>query len=791
MFKNAKYILLIGGLFFSLLTFSQKIEAIDFTHLHLDVQFEPEQRQVNGKVKLQFNYNSEVDSIYLNGVKMEYHKVKLNKKKAKYRFDKKGIWLSAKAARLNEINQIEIEYSCSPRKGLYFIGWNDPKGISKKQIWTQGQGIDNRHWIPHRDEQTDKLITEIEVSFNKEYEVISNGKLIEKKEIGKLFKWHYKLNKPHSSYLIMLAVGKYSKKETQSITGIPLTQYYYPERKKDYDYYYLGNEKIFDFMEAEVGVPYPWESYCQVPVMNFRHGAMENTSATIFGDFFMVDSIAFNDKNYTYVNAHELAHQWFGNLVTAKNSKHHWLHEGFATYYQWLSEKNIYGQDFFDWMRYKEAKLVFQATESDSTPLGNEKAGSSRFYQKGAWVLYMLHQNLGDANFKLIIKDYLKTNSFGLVDTETLDASVVKVIGKSASDYFKRWIYNPDEPFVNLKSELRNDTLFFEVIQQGRTSTYFSDYSLPLKVVFEDGTVGNTFIPIRKEKYTNSQVFNPKKKIKYWVVNPDMGILANLEIETPFSFAVNQYHACENVLDRYFALKSISKVSLDEKKDFLIDVLSDKNEFHSLRTEALSQLLMDNENRVKYMQIAFQSKDIQLQKEAVNMLSFLDDELRKDAFELQYASSYQLRETISELLLDPEDKKLNEWLLTYNIEDQPGIPGRNLEIKVLLYRLLFFQKRKALVELKERTSASYDFMTRMNAISALQAIGYLDEGLLDYYFDGLFDYNWKLVRKAREALKAGYETENGKSLILKYVETHKDLWNDSQNRTANRTFDLK
>src|SRR5690606_24093587 len=209
------------------------------------------------------------------------------------------------------------------------------------------------------------------------YEVVSNGSLVSKTEEGKQTRWHYKMSKPHSSYLMMLAIGKYEVKKTVSKSGVPLWQYYYPDRADDYEWYYRSNEEIFNFLEQKIGVPYPWGNYKQVPVQDFQHGAMENTTATIFGDFFLVDEVAFNDRNYTYVNAHELAHQWFGNLVTATGSDEHWLHEGFATYYQWLSEMNLYGQDFFDWERYMAAQMVFEASKIDTVPLGNGKAGSA------------------------------------------------------------------------------------------------------------------------------------------------------------------------------------------------------------------------------------------------------------------------------------------------------------------------------------------------------------------------------------------------------------------------------
>ena len=309
----------------------------------------------------------------------------------------------------------------------------------------------------------------------------------------------------------MLAIGEYRYKDSKSESQVPLRQYYYADREADYPQYYFGNERIFNFLESHIGLPYPWQSYSQVPVQDFRHGGMENTTATIFGDFFLVDSIAKNDRNYSYVNAHELAHQWFGNMVTATGSEHHWLHEGFATYYQWLSEEMLYGTDFFDWMRYKEAKLVFSASMADDYPLAHPKAGSFRFYQKGGWVLYMLHQNLGDDLYRKVIKDYLLTNAYGLVDTESLNKSIKKVVGEGADAFLDLWVYNDGEPELDVKSYLRKDTLFFEITPVAGSLQSFSAYSIPIKVHFQDGSSEESFIRIGDKPHTESILIKTRK----------------------------------------------------------------------------------------------------------------------------------------------------------------------------------------------------------------------------------------------------------------------------------------
>jgi aminopeptidase N len=175
------------------------------------------------------------------------------KKKLSFLRIKKGITLFfTKSLSWENSYTVTIDYHCFPRKGIYFIGWNDEQNLSRKQIWTQGQGIDNRHWIPHYDEMNDKLITELIVHFDKDYKVLSNGNLIDKTEEGDLTKWHYKITSPHPSYLIMLGIGEYDILEKTAESGTPLNLYYYPDWESRVSSAYHLSKAMFDYLEREL-----------------------------------------------------------------------------------------------------------------------------------------------------------------------------------------------------------------------------------------------------------------------------------------------------------------------------------------------------------------------------------------------------------------------------------------------------------------------------------------------------------------------------------------------------------
>ncbi len=197
-----------------------------------------------------------------------------------------------------------------------------------------------------------------------------------------------------------------------------------------------------------------------MPVHDFLYAGMENTSLTIFSDAFVVDSIGFNDKNYVNVNAHELAHQWFGDLVTASSGEHHWLQEGFATYYALLAEKDVFGQDYFDFKLYSSAQELERQNQSgESTSLLNPKSSSLTFYQRGAWVLYALRLHVGDAVFRKSVTSYLEKYQFANVKTNDFISEVERYYGKSLNQFVKTWIEAKTFPYraaiVNIHQQSR------------------------------------------------------------------------------------------------------------------------------------------------------------------------------------------------------------------------------------------------------------------------------------------------------------------------------------------------
>ena len=423
-------------LFFFGCSFAQSNKFVDCTKINADIEINFNNKEIYGFEIMEFQIAKIIDTIRIDAKNIDCKEIYINGKAVKF-INKNNQFLLFDGFKLGK-NLVSLKYIAHPKQCVYFTGIGN-----ELQIWTQGQGKYTSHWLPSFDDVNEKVIFGLSVTFNKDYEVITNG--LRKKTLLKnnLKVWQYQMQKPMSSYLMMFAIGKFAKRTQKSKSGIALEEYLNQNDITKFEATYKYNKEIFNFLENEIGVSYPWQIYRQVPVKDFLYGGMENTSATIFSQDYVVDAVGFNDKNYVNVNAHELAHQWFGDLITAKASKHHWLQEGFATYYALLAEKNVFGDDYFFWKMYEMAEKIQRATKMDTIPILNEKASSLSFYQKGAWAIHVMRTKIGDQKFKIIVKNYLKKYQFKNVETSDFFDEVLKISDFDVKEFQEEWLENP------------------------------------------------------------------------------------------------------------------------------------------------------------------------------------------------------------------------------------------------------------------------------------------------------------------------------------------------------------
>jgi len=519
---------------------AQQTEYVDFLTCTAEVKILPVKKEVRGIVKYSFKVKEDTDSIFIDAKNMDFGKVYLKKRKASFKVTNNKLWLFNNFKNGKEYS-VSFNYVAQPKKAMYFIDWENQKHReANPQVWTQGQGKDSSNWIPSFDDMNEKVEFDLSISFDKNYEVITNGKLISKKERNdSVYTWNYNMQQPMSSYLLAIAIGKYKKRIEVSNSGIPLEMYYYPKDSLKFEPTYRYSKQMLDFLEDEIGVPYPWQNYKQIPVKDFLYAGMENTSTTIFSDAFVIDSIAFVDKNYVNVNAHELAHQWFGDLVTETHGTHHWLQEGFATYYALLAEKEVFGEDYYYHKLYETSKQLIEAQKIDSIPLMNPKASSLTFYQKGAWALHSLRDRVGDSVFKLSVKKYLQVHQFKNVKTNDFITIVEKESKQNLNDFIETWLLSSEFPVADSKI-LLNKNRITQLLQKGILTNnkepilareYFK--TIKLDSIFFDGFLTNDKLLFNEEDIKTRQVLAGRlKRIPLAYKNSYEGFLDDKSYQT-------------------------------------------------------------------------------------------------------------------------------------------------------------------------------------------------------------------------------------------------------------------
>jgi aminopeptidase N len=482
-----KYLLFL----FSFLSWSQQSVKVDFTKCHSIVAPDYHLKRVVGAVVYHFEVLQPIDTIRIDAKDMRFSEVKINNKPVNFKNNKKELLLFEGFNKGK--NWVSFSYKVSPKQTMYFTGQGETA-----QIWTQGQGKYTSHWMPSFDDVNEKVIFNLQVISPNNFIAIANGVLQKSMPLDQQFKsWFYEMQKPMSSYLLALVIGDFRNKVIASKSGLPLQFFIQPKDTAKFEATYRHSKQIFDYLEKEIGFKYPWQVYKQIPVEDFLYAGMENTSCTIFAQDYVVDDIGFNDRNYVNVNAHELAHQWFGDLVTAKSGKHHWLQEGFATYYALLAEREIFGDDYFYHQLYRTSLQLRNAAKTDTIPVMNEKASSLSFYQKGAWALHTIREAIGPKLFQKAVKSYLKKYRFKNVETDDFLAEIKKVEPTFDTQKFKKnWLedYHFQTEEVNLL--LRKSPFIQQLfeIQQLRKKTVAENKSKFLEVLQSD-----VFYPIKTE----------------------------------------------------------------------------------------------------------------------------------------------------------------------------------------------------------------------------------------------------------------------------------------------------
>ncbi|MBX7155937.1 MAG: M1 family metallopeptidase [Candidatus Kapaibacterium sp.] len=714
------------------------------------------------------------DSVVLDGIKMRINSVTVSGKPARFYATDTTVVIFG-LFDYGKRDSITIGYECTPRVGMYFTGWNDKTNRARKQIWTQGQAFDNRHWCPMYDYPNDKMITETYVTFDGDYEVLSNGNLIDtKKNADGTKTWHYTMTKPHASYLVMIGIGKYAVEKRKTKRGLPVNLWYYPEYPERIAPTYKYSTEMIDFMEELLGVQFPWETYSQIPLQDYVFGAMENTTATTFGDFSLTDARGVLDRNYMGTNSHELTHQWFGDFITQRNEKSIWLHESFATFYPKLFFRKFYSEDHYQWMRRGEQNSALSASEKDRLPIVHPSAGGTRIYPKGSAVLDMLKYVVGEENFHRAVASYLKKHAYSNVHTDEFYLAFADELGYTLDWFFDEWLYRGGEPWYKVKyADIRDNTstrrTVFTVEQFHQMDDLTRTFRMPIvfEVHYTDGTTSSVKADIRKQ---TEEVVIPNtnnKDIAYTLFDPGSYVIKKVEFKKSFSELQQQALQAPNMIDRYDAIKAIkddTTLTVSAKLE-LFNRIFDKEKFHAIKGEIVAYA-SDEKNPISEQIIkkAIKDSDVEVRKAAINNAKKISQSLKQEYEVLLKDSSYSIIESTLQKLSDAYPEDMNSYLAATANEVAPHARVRikHLELKALN------GDTKAFEQLTDFTSNAFEFMTRQNAMNALKRLNHCSPEIIANIVDAMISQNNRLAGVASGVMEYFAQQSKYKKMYVDY-----------------------
>ena len=642
--------------------------VVDLVHTKLEVSFDWEQEMVMGVATLRlqplFRPTTEVtldaknftfNAITLaDGTPLEYT----------YGGDKQQVTIELdKTYTRGQDFTIVLDYTATPTdaggagaaitsdKGLFFINPRGEAGDKPRQIWTQGETENNSRWFPTIDKPNERCTEEIYVTVDDKYKTLSNGVLVSSEPAGDGKRTDYwKLDQPHAPYLFALVVGDFEVIEDEAWNGIPVNYYMEPEYADYATSIFPYTRELLTFFSDITGVEYPWPKYSQVAVRDYVSGAMENTTAVVFGEFMngtdrdLID-VDMNEK----IVAHEMFHHWFGDLVTCESWAQLTLNEGFANYSEYLWMEHKHGRDAADYHLLEEWQGYFGSVQN-SPPHeliwydypDKEAMFDAHSYNKGGSVLHMLRHYLGDETFFNSLTGYLEKNKFSPVEIGELRAAFEKTSGEDLGWFFDQWYLRAGSPQLQVSTDYADGTLTVGVAQrQDTTNNVPAAFRLPVAIdVYTNGNAERHEVVVDQREQTFS--FDVATRPEVVIFDPAHQLLAQVDYQKSPEELAAQFRYGQAFLDRYEAVGLIGNLAGEDslRNEVLTAALQDT--FYAIRGVALQSLegLTDAQTEI-LRQLAASDPHSQVRASAIDLLTQLEDEqLAPIAREAMRAEAY-------------------------------------------------------------------------------------------------------------------------------------------------------
>lgn len=575
----------------------------DLQHTKLEVAFDYGKQYLNGKATITFKPHFYPQrTLVLDAKQFDIHEVSLlrngdMKLPLSFKYDSLQIRIDLdKEYTRNETLNLYIVYTAKPNerktkgsnaitedKGLYFIN-PDGKDTSKPiQIWTQGETEASSCWFPTIDKPNQKTTDELYITHDKKYVSLSNGLLLSTKDNGDgTVTDYWKMNLPHAPYLFMMAVGEFvvTKSKWRDIA----VDYYMEPKYAQYSQEIFGNTpEMMEFFSQKLGFDYPWPKYSQVVVRDYVSGAMENTSATLHGEFIQRTTRERLDETYEDVISHELFHQWFGDLVTCESWSNIPLNESFATYGEYLWNEYKYGKEYADYKLLENYdKYMEESGNGKNVDLvrfyyeDKEDMFDRHSYEKGGLLLHYLRNIVGDDAFFKSLETYLKNNQFKQVEIHQLRLAFEEVTGKDMNWFFNQFFLSSGHPMLAFDYSYTADSIYVNVEQEHNTGKELT-YTLPMRIDVHYGKIVNSYnVELNKHK----QTFAFKSYGTPSLIDADAArvLLCEKQENKTVENYIFQYRNSNLYIQRYEAIKALAELQADfpDAKVVLAEAMNDK-----------------------------------------------------------------------------------------------------------------------------------------------------------------------------------------------------------------------
>lgn len=601
----------------------------DLLHTKLDVRFDWSKQYLHGKATLRLKpIFFPTDSLRLDAKGFDLHKVVLveNSKETPLQYvynDRKNIFIKLpKTYTAQDEYTVYIEYTAKPNelpiggsaaitadKGLYFINPLKEDPNKPQQIWTQGETESSSCWFPTVDRPNERCTQEISITVEDRFKTLSNGLLKNQTKNGDGTRTDYwVMDLPHAPYLFMMAVGEFAVVK-DDWNGMLLEYYVEPKYEKDAKAIFPYTGEMLSFFSERFGVKYPWSKYSQIITRDYVSGAMENTTAVIFGEFVQKTSreLLDGDEMNQGIVAHEMMHHWFGDLVTCESWANLPLNESFAAYSEYLWFEHKLGKDAADHHRQTETEgyIADFKFNGNRHPLihynyvDKEDMFDSHSYNKGAQILHMLRRYLGDAAYFQALKYYLQTYQYQAAEVHDLRLAFERVTGEDLNWFFNQWFFSKGHPKLKITKNYQGGNsggVLQVTVEQLQNLDECPVFVLPfaIDVYTKDGAAPTRH---RVKMTGQKQTFNlPVSQTPLWVnVDADRDLLAERDYELTSQEALFQYRNGKTYFDRSEALAFLQTYQKGMPEARAVYELALKDPYWELRRSAIDGIYLDED----------------------------------------------------------------------------------------------------------------------------------------------------------------------------------------------------